>query len=258
LIVLSLSAVVISRNEEAYIERCLKSVFWADEILVVDSGSTDRTMEIARRCGAKVLCHTWSGFGPQKNWAIEKCKGEWVLSLDADEEITPELSAEIKKVLEEDPTHSAFQILRRNYYHERFMHCWWPDVQQRLFKKGRAWFEEVPVHERLVVHGSTGKLVGHLKHRAVSDLTEYLEKFNRYTSSDGNILRQKKSKDGIKSSFLMQGVIRPIKTFLEFYFWRQGFRDGWPGLYISLMSSVYRMAAAVKSSETEKTLSESA
>jgi glycosyltransferase involved in cell wall biosynthesis len=243
------SVVVISRNEEAYIGRCLKSVSWADEIIVVDSGSTDRTVEIARQCGARVLYHSWSGFGPQKNWAIEQTKGEWILSLDADEEVTWELAWEIRKALEFPPIQSAFQIMRRNYYGDRFLHCWWPDRQQRLFRKGRAWFEDVPVHERLVVNGSIGKLKGNLKHLAVADLVEYLQKFNRYTTAEGNILTQKKTRNRLRNNFFMQGVVRPIKTFLEFYLWRQAFRDGWPGLYISLLSSVYRLTAAAKSGD---------
>jgi len=244
---LHLSVVIIAKNEERYIGRCLKSAAWADEILVVDSGSTDRTVEIARSAGAKVLHHPWQGFGQQKNWAFERCQGEWILSLDADEEVTPCLAEEINRTLSQGTIHSAYRILRRSYYGDRFMHCWWPDWQQRLFKKGQACFETTPVHEKLLVQGSTGSLKEYLDHRAVADLNEYLEKYNRYTDAEAGILLDLRKKDRLRNSFAAQGLARPLKTFVEFYLWRQAYRDGWPGLYISLFSSLYRFTAAVKS-----------
>lgn len=248
-----LSVIIIAKDEEAYIQRCIKSVAWADEILVVDSGSTDRTVEIARSAGAKVLHHPWQGFGQQKNWAFERCQGKWILSLDADEEVTSGLAEEIKSTLSQDPKHTAFQVLRRNYYGDRFMHCWWPDWQQRLFKKSQARFETAPVHERLLVQGSTGSLKGYLDHRAVANLTEYLAKFNRYTDAEAVILNDLRRQKPRKNGFILQGLARPAKTFLDFYILRQGFSDGWPGLYISLFSSLYRFTAAVKSLNADAT-----
>ena len=241
------SAVIIAKNEEKYIGRCLKSVVWADEVLVVDSGSTDRTLEIAKDFGTKVLHHPWQGFGQQKNWAFEHCQGEWIISLDADEEMAPGLAEEIKRTLQQGPRHSAYRILRRNYYGDRFMHCWWPDWQQRLFKKGQARFETTPVHERLLVQGSTGSLKGYMDHRAVANLNEYLAKFNRYTEAEAAILKDLRREKPWQNGFLLQGIARPVKTFLEYYFWRQGFKDGLPGFYISFFSAIYRFVAAVKS-----------
>jgi glycosyltransferase involved in cell wall biosynthesis len=244
---LKLSVVIISQNEETYIQRCIASVAWADEILVVDSGSTDRTPELARSLGAKVLHHPWQGYGPQKNWAFDRCRGEWILSLDADEVVTAGLAEEINRTLHQGPKHSAYQILRRNYYGDRFMHCWWPDWQQRLFKKGQAGFETTPVHERLLVKGTTGKLSCYLEHRAVANLKEYLAKFNRYTDAEAVILKDLRRQKPWKNGFILQGMARPIKTFFEFYLFRQGFRDGLPGFYISLFSAIYRFVAVVKS-----------
>lgn len=241
------SAVIIAKNEERYIGRCLKSVVWADEVLVVDSGSTDRTLEIARSAGSKVLHHPWQGFGQQKNWAFEHCQGEWILSLDADEEVPSCLAEEINRILSQGPKHSAYRILRRSYYGDRFMHCWWPDWQQRLFKKGQACFETAPVHERLLVQGSTGSSSESLDHHAVANLNEYLEKFNRYTDAEAVILKDLRRQKPWKNGFMLQGIARPIKTFIDFYLLRQGFKDGLPGFYISLFSALYRFVAAAKS-----------
>jgi glycosyltransferase involved in cell wall biosynthesis len=226
-------------------------VAWADEVLVVDSGSTDRTVEIARSAGAKVLHHPWQGFGQQKNWAFERCQGEWILSLDADEEVTPCLAEEINRTLSQGTSHSAYRILRRSYYGDRFMHCWWPDWQQRLFKKGQARFETTPVHERLLVQGTTGSLSGYFDHRAVANLNEYLAKFNHYTDSEANILNDLRRQKPWKNGFIMQGLARPVKTFLEYYLWRQGFKDGLSGFYISLFSALYRFTATAKSLSTD-------
>ncbi len=251
-----LSVVIIAKNEEGFIQRCIASVTWADEILVVDSDSTDRTSEIAIGMGAKVLHHPWQGFGPQKNWAFERCRGEWILSLDADEEVTPGLAEKIKSILSQDPKHAAYQMLRRNYYGDRFMHCWWPDWQQRLFKKGQAWFETTPVHEKLLVNGSVGKLSQNFNHRAVANLNEYLAKFNRYTDAEAVILNDLRQQNFWRNGFIMQGLARPAKTFFDFYILRQGFRDGLPGFYVSLFSAIYRFVAAVKSLPSGKTPAE--
>lgn len=246
------SAVIIAKNEEKYIGRCLRSVVWADEVLVVDSGSTDRTLEIAKEYGAKVMHHPWQGFGRQKNWAFEHCQGEWIISLDADEEMTTGLVDEIKRTLQQRPKHSAYRILRRNYYNDRFMHCWWPDWQQRLFKNGQARFETTPVHERLLVQGSTGSMKGYMDHRAVANLDEYLAKFNRYTTAEAVILKDLQRQKPWGNSFFLQGIARPVKTFFDYYILRGGFKDGMPGFYISLFSAIYRFTAAVKSLETDK------
>ena len=158
---MSFSVIVITRDEEAVIERSLESVAWADEIVVMDSGSTDRTQDISRALGAKVhVTPDWPGFGPQKNRARELATGDWILSLDADEWLPSELQTEIRAAVAAPASHTAFYIPRSSSFCGRFMRHsgWWPDPVLRLFKRGSGHFSDDLVHERLLVEGSVGQL----------------------------------------------------------------------------------------------------
>src|SRR5271170_1589054 len=188
---MTLSVVIITKNEAAVISRCLASIAWADEIVVLDTDSTDNTAEIARQHGAKVtILKDWPGFGMQKNRALELATCDWVLSLDADEWVTADLRAEIARVLTMPDHYAAFRLPRRSSCCGRFMHHsgWWPDYVTRLFKRGAAQFSEDLVHEKLLVSGVTGSLRLPLMHEAIRDLEQAIKKMDAYSSAGAESL----------------------------------------------------------------------
>lgn len=244
---MSLSVAIITKNEEANIRRTLESVKWADEIVVVDSGSTDRTCEIAREYGAKVFVEEWKGFAKQKNSAIEKCTRDWILSLDADEEVEPTLKDQLyllRGKLEDDPTTSAFGITRRNHFLGKWTRHggYYPDVKLRCFKRGHARFEDRMVHESVELtdesdpSDSCTGMDGYLIHHAYPTLSGYIEHMNRYSDLGAEMVVEKKGKVGF--SFI-NIVLRPLATFIYNYFFRLGFLDGKEGLLLHLYHSVY-------------------
>ncbi|MBM2841009.1 MAG: glycosyl transferase family 2, partial [Bacteroidetes bacterium] len=180
----TLSVVTITLNEERNIAECLASVHWADELIVVDSGSTDRTMELARQYTSKVLSVEWKGYGATKNYALDQAAGDWVLWLDADERVTPPLADEIKQVIAGNGEASGYSVARRAYFLGRWIkHCgWYPSRVTRLFRRAQGRFSENRVHEQLIVQGSVGALQNDLMHYTDPDLQHYFAKFNRYTS----------------------------------------------------------------------------
>lgn len=222
----SFSAVIITRNAASCIEPCLQSVVFADEILVVDSGSTDATIEIARRYGARVLYQDWLGYGPQKRFAVAQAKNPWVLSLDADERVSDELSESIRRELS-SPRHRAYEFPRRN----RFMGRWlrhgegYPDWSLRLFHRDHANWSDDPIHEKVVTSGSVGRLHGDLLHESEQGIADYLAKQNRYTSLQAEQLYARGQRAGAGKLLLS-----PLFRFIKFYFLRLGFLDGVPGL----------------------------
>jgi hypothetical protein len=223
---MSLSAVVITRNEECAIGACLDSLAWCQEIVVVDSGSTDRTREIAVERGAKVIEHEWEGYGRQKNFAARQATNDWVLCIDADEIVSPELRASIGKALAA-PAFRAYEMARCN----RFMGVWlrhgegYPDWILRLFDRRVANWSEDPVHEKVLMQTEVGRLDGDLLHESAETLHSYLEKQNRYTSLQAEALYR----SGVRPS-LFKLVFSPLARFLKFYLLRRGFLDGVPGL----------------------------
>lgn len=220
------SAAIITLNAASQIETCLQSLAFADEIVVVDSGSTDRTVEMARLRGAKVVQQAWLGYGPQKRLSVEQASNDWVLCVDADERVSPELRTSIEKALS-DPAFGAYEMARRN----RFMGRWlrhgegYPDWNLRLFDRRSAQWSKDPVHEKVVTQGKAGRLDGDLLHESAETLHSYLDKQNRYTSLRAEVLY----KSGAQSS-LLKLVFSPPIRFLKFYFLRLGFLDGVPGL----------------------------
>lgn len=238
------SVVIITCNEEANLGRTLASVaplvaHGNGEIIVVDSGSTDRTCEIAREFGAKVFVEPWKGFAAQKNSAIAKAGAEWVLSLDADEEVSPELAREILNIRAEEE--QGFYLSRRNMFLGRWIRHggFYPDRKLRLFRRGAGMVEERLVHENLKVHGATGALKGDLLHHAYPMLAGYIEHMNRYSSLGAQLAARNGQTSRGWSAFCCNIWLRPAFTFLYNYFLRLGFLDGREGLLLHLYHATY-------------------
>jgi glycosyltransferase involved in cell wall biosynthesis len=267
-----LSVVIITHNEEANIGRTLGSVqpLIANnngEIIVVDSGSTDRTVEIAKSFGAKVFLEEWKGYAAQKNSAIDKTEGDWILSLDADEELGPGLAGEvyaamhgrlgadliegdslevIEKVIAIEETQErdgaaslvGFWIPRKNFFLGRGIKYggFWPDPKLRLFRKGAAYFERRPVHEDAkLIEGVSSQLKHALLHHSYPTLADYIDHMNRYSSLGAEMAVA----SGRRGFSLFNIVLRPIATFIYNYFFRLGFIDGREGLLLHLYHAVY-------------------
>jgi glycosyltransferase involved in cell wall biosynthesis len=238
---LTLSVAIVTKNEEANLTRTLASVRWADEIVIVDSGSTDKTAEIAREFRAKFFVEEWKGFGAQKNSAIAKCSGDWALSLDADEEVSVELGEEIRGLLSGQPDHDAYFLPRRNFFLGRWIRHggYYPDPKLRFFRRGNAQFEEHAVHETIRPAGPAGRLHGGLFHHAYPTLDAYIEHMNRYSALGATqvVARGKTSRSIF--AFLWNVFVIPVATFKYNYFLRLGFLDGREGLLLHLYHSVY-------------------
>ena len=232
---MSLSVIVIAKNEATVIRRCLESVAWADEIIVLDSGSTDATVEICRQCKARVeTTADWPGFGRQKNRALDLATGDWVLSIDADEWVTEGLRAEIQAAMAMPRAHSAFRMPRLSSYCGRFMRHsgWWPDHVTRLFRRGQARFSDSLVHESLIVESAVGTLQAPLMHESYRDLEQVLAKVNAYSSAGAAMARQQ----GRRAS-LGGAVLRGLWSFFRTYFLRAGFLDGRKGLMLAISNA---------------------
>jgi len=230
-----LSIILITRNEAANIRACLESVAWADEIIVVDSGSSDDTVAIAREFTPHVYEHDWPGFGAQKNRALDYATNKWVFSIDADERVTPELRTAIEAVLRKDnDTRSAYRVSRLSSYCGRFMRHsgWHPDHIVRLFRRAAARFSDDLVHERLLVKGQIGQLDGELLHYAFDNLEEVLHKVNRYSSAGAVMLQQRG-----RSASLGSAVLRGLWSFLRTYIFRGGFLDGREGFMLAVSNA---------------------
>ena len=229
---MTLSVIVIAKDEEASIARTLESVAFADEVVVVDSGSTDRTVAIARGLGAKVTINAdWPGFGPQKNRALDLATGDWVLSLDADEWLTAESAEEIRRVVSaNDAEVVAYRMPRRSSFCGRFLRHsgWWPDYVLRLFRRGRARFSDDVVHERVIADGKIGTLSLPIMHETFVDLEDLVDKMNRYSTHGARQLQR----EG-KSSSLVEAIARALWAFFRTYVLRAGFLDGREGFMLA-------------------------
>ena len=226
-----LSVTIITLNEESRIEKCINSASFADEIIVVDSDSSDQTVEIAKKAGARVIHQDWLGYGRQKQFAVEQAANDWVLCMDADEWVSPELSQSIQKVLER-PVLSAYQFPRRN----RFMGRWlrygegYPDWSLRLFDRNHAHWSEDEVHEKVVPDGDVGKVSGDLMHESEDGLQRYLEKQKRYALI---LSRRKTALASVPFLLLLSPLVRFTKTFI----FRRGFLDGYQGFMHCLIGA---------------------
>jgi glycosyltransferase involved in cell wall biosynthesis len=227
----TLSVIIITQNESARILECLDSVAFADEIIVLDSGSIDNTVELARGRGARVESTSdWPGFGPQKNRALDLATCEWVLSIDADERVTPELAASIQSAMRQTRI-LVFQAARLSDFCGRFMRHsgWWPDHVVRLFKRGSARFSDSAVHERVVAEGAVGTLDGHFTHFPYDDLDSVIAKLNRYSSDAAAMMFA----NGKRAS-LMSAIGHSLWTFIRIYLLKRGFLDGRNGFVLAV------------------------
>jgi glycosyltransferase involved in cell wall biosynthesis len=246
-----LSVAIITKNEERNISQCLQSVAFARQIVLVDSGSTDATLEIAARFNCEVYDETWRGFGPQKQFAIEKCREPWILVLDADERIPPDTARILKKiVVDSDVREAGFSFPRKNYFQGKWIkHAgWWPDRIVRLFRKGAGKMSEAMVHESVEIQGTIGALNSVIEHYTESRLGKIIQKIDKYSTLGAETA----FKEGKKSS--TAGAFgRAFFTFIQDYFFRLGILDGMPGLTLAVTDSINKFFKYAKLSELTKT-----
>ena len=245
------SAVLITRNAAATLDACLESLAFADEIVVVDSGSTDATVENARQRNARVVQKEWLGFGRQKQYAVEQAKHDWVLCLDADERVSPELAASIAQALA-TPVSPVYRMARRN----RFLGRWlshgegYPDWSPRLFNSLNARWSDDLVHEKVLYAVTPGTLEGDLMHDSSDDLATYLDRQNRYTT-----LAARQAFELGRSANVLHLLFSPVVRFFKFYILRLGFLDGVPGLLhisIGCMNSYLKYAKLLELHKAER------
>jgi len=259
-----LSVAIVTKNEEANLARTLASVRFADEIVIVDSGSSDRTVEIARAFNALVFSEAWQGFAGTKNSAIGKCTGKWVLSLDADEELSPELQRQIEALLPTDPPADAYYIRRRNLFLGRWIEHggFYPDPKLRLFRRtttnsaAAPRFQDRPVHETIAFEGKTATLDYDLIHHAYPTLETYIEHMDRYSTLGCELLVAAGKTSRSLPAFLANVFLVPQLTFVWNYFFRLGFLDGREGLLLHLYHATYtswKYAKAWQASRASRT-----
>ena len=230
-----ITAIVITRNEESNIERCLRSLAFCAEIVVVDSGSTDRTRELAKRFTHKVYDLPWAGFAAQKNNALAHAGHDWILSVDADEVVPPDLAEEITTLFRAGPPAvAAYSVPRKTIHFGRWIRHggWYPNRLVRLFSKHQGRWEGEELHEAWITQGRVASLVHDLEHYSFSDLADQVSRNNRYSSLGAAKLQRKGSSF---SSFWL--LIKPTSKFLETYFVKRGFLDGYPGFIISVSAA---------------------
>jgi len=231
---MTLSVIIITKDEEAHIAACLDSVAFADEIIVVDSGSSDRTCEIARNKGARVVStDDWPGFGPQKNRALDLATQDWVLSIDADERVTPELAQAIQEAIRQ-PRAEAYEIARLSNFCGRWIRHsgWWPDHVLRLFKRGTARFTDAAVHERVMASGPVATLDAHFLHYPYADMQALIAKVNRYSTDAATMMHAKGRRTSVPGM-----VGHSVWTFIRIYLIRKGFLDGREGFILAVTAA---------------------
>lgn len=240
---MKISATIITFNEERNIPRVIESLRCADEIVVVDSGSIDRTVEIASKLGARVVENPWRGYSGQKNFASEQASHDWILSLDADEALSETLEAEIWQIKKNGPAYDAYTMPRLAQYLGRWiLHSgWYPDRKVRLFDRRKARWVGDFVHESVVVDGRVGHLQENILHFTCDSLSEHIKTMDRYTTLAAEQLVAKKVKIGIR-----QLLLNPPWTFFHTYVLQRGFLDGTEGLAIAYMAAIYNFLKFTK------------
>ncbi len=231
-----ISVTVISKNESRNIKDCLESVNWASEVIVIDQFSTDGTADMARSSGAKVFQEQWQGFARQKNIAVAKAEGPWILSLDADERVTPLLRQEIEEVIRQKNACKGYYIARKNFFRKRWIRHggWYPDYTLRLFRKDAGCFEERTVHEKVVIEGPAGYLRNPMAHYTYISVADYLKRLERYSRLAALEISDRKSWTRWHTL-----TLRPIFTFMSMYLLRLGILDGTPGLFLAVSYAYY-------------------
>ncbi len=234
---MKISAVVVCFNEEKNIERCLKSLLWTDEIVIVDSFSTDRTLDICRKYTDRIYQRRWKGINDQKRYAVSLARNEWVIVIDADEVVTEELKEEIKERLTADKgRYDGYMIKRHTYYLGRWInHCgWYPDYKLRLFKKSKCRFIGEDPHDKISVEGKVGKLKGEIYHFTYENIADHLRTINSFSDTVAKNMFKKGER-----FLLLKMLFKPPVKFFETYIYKLGFLDGIPGLIIAVLSSYY-------------------
>ena len=229
---MKLSAIIITKNEEAKISACLDSVAFCDERIVVDCGSSDDTARLAAAAGAAVLTREWAGFGPQKNFALAQAAGEWVLSIDADERVSAALAAEIRSAVASDAA-DGYEISRLSTFLGRPMRHsgWFPDHVLRLFRREKARFTDDLVHERVICEGRVRRLSNTLEHHPVSRLEDAIARLDGYSTAGARMISP-----GRRVSFA-SGITHGVWSFLRAYIWRLGFLDGREGFLLAVANA---------------------
>jgi len=247
------SVTVITKNEAADIGAALASVAWADEIVVVDSQSTDDTVAIARQHTSRVVVREWPGYVDQKNYAAAQASHDWILSVDADERVTPELAREIQSVLGGTPANAAYRMPRVTWHLGRWMRStdWYPDYQLRLYDRRAAEWTGRYVHEAVAVRGAIGQLRSELQHYAYRDIADHLETMDRYTTYAARQMHEAGRRAGA-----LQIAGHPPLAFLRNYIAKGGIRDGIPGFIVSAMNSYYVFLKFAKLWELEHSASQ--
>ncbi len=243
------SASIICRDEEHNIEECLRSVAWCDEIVVVDSGSKDHTVELAKKHTERVVFHEWPGYVAQKNYALDQCTGDWVVSLDADERCTPELRAAIERELPGADGLAGFEVRRHVKYLGRWINHggWYPDWKLRVVRKGKARWGGSDPHDKLLPDGPVRRLDAEIHHFTYRDFAHQIRIINHFSDVvSGELDRQGKGWP------VLRALVRPPWKFFECYFWKLGFLDGFPGFVIAAGSAFYIFARYVKLWEKRK------
>jgi glycosyltransferase involved in cell wall biosynthesis len=229
------SAALIARNEERNIEAALQSLRWADEVVVVDGGSTDGTLEICRRYTDRIFSREWTGFVDQKNYAVAQARHDWIFSLDADERLSPELIDEIRLLRQAGFPNAGYRIPRAAFFMGRWIRHgdWYPDYQLRLFDRRRGRWRGGRVHESVEIDGTPGYLSGEIHHYTYRSLADYLRRLVIYTELAAQDYRQRG-----RRATLPKMAVNPAATFFKAYVLKRGFLDGGPGLMVAVMGAV--------------------
>ncbi len=248
---LPVSVTVLTFNEEENIRLCLESVSWADEIIIIDSGSTDKTLDICKQYTDKVYCKKWAGFVEQKNFATSKTSNDWIFNIDADERVNAELKSSIFKIFQKEDlnAYAAYMINFRCWYLGRWIyHCgWYPDYKPRLFNKRRAEWKGEDPHAMVVPRGKTKKIQGDILHYVYKDISAQINTIQNY--SDTSLMNFLKKG---KKFRLVNIIFHPLIKFFETYIYKKGFLDGFAGFVISVNSSFYVLCKWAKLWESTK------
>lgn len=244
-----LSVTIITLNEEKNLRPCLESVAFADEIVVLDSGSEDHTLPIAREFTNKVFQEPWQGFARQKNLAQDKAQGPWILNIDADERVTPSLREEILSVIQKEYPYKGFKIPRKNFFCGQWIRHggWYPNYQLRLYQKDAGSFAQREVHEQVEVNGKIGILKAPLEHYTYDSLSDYLKRMDRYSDLSARQYLQ----EGKEVSW-METLFRTKFTFFKMWVLQRGFLDGSNGLVLAVLYSYYTFVKYSKLKEISK------
>ncbi len=241
------SVVVITKNEARRIEDCLRSVRWADDVVIVDDESQDATVHMAQSLGARVFTRKMEMEGRHRNWAYAQAVHDWVLSLDADERVTPELQRQIAQVVQGDGPHAGYAIPRRNYLGRHWLRYggWYPSAQLKLFRKSMFRWEEAEVHPRADLTGTWGTLTADLVHFSYSGVSDFLQKLDRQTTLEA----KKWVRDGRRVT-LGKALWRTIDRFVRSFIGKQGYRDGFWGLFAAVFGGLYQFVSYAKYRES--------